>query len=871
MIEASPAAGTSAATSLWNLVRYLSLYRFWQAKIRTALSVGGIVLGVATLVAVAAMNDSILGAFQKSVDEVSGKTELEVSGDEAGFSEDVYLEVQKVPGIKAHTPVLEATGIYTAKDGKTKERVFVMGIDTLADQSFRSYEFEDGSVDMTDPIEFLNATDSIILTVELARKYGIAMEDRITLVTSGGAKEFVVRGLLKPTGPAKTFGGSVALMDVYAAQIAFERERKLDRVDMIAESPEQIDALVERLKQVVPSNLEVRRPYQRSGYVNKLLRSFKNGLFVGSLVALLTGVFLIYNTIAIAVVQRRKEIGVLRSIGVPRRRILALFTVEAAMMGVVGSLLGIPFGTFLAKVLLGGMSRSVSDIYLRVDAQEVVLSPNVAVLGAVLGILTTLVAAIYPALEASRITVLETLRSTSFDVASAARIGRTLWTGVALLAVAGVFSLLPAIDNFPFWGYLSILAVLLGFSFLTPAFLLACRALLRPPLRAVSGIIGTLAADNLVKALGRSSITVAALMVGLTMMVSVSSFLFSVKQSMKDWIDSSVNANLVITASSRMVGPSATPMSSELGGKLRAYPGVQDVTYFRMFNVKYGDGLAMLATINMEVWLRHNTLIEIEGTVKEGLPGVVAGTGLFVSDNFARLYKVKRHQTIELPTPSGTRSFRVEAVVRDFTSDSGVILADRKVLQELWKESLVDTFGVYLPPGVDEEALRQKIASELGTAHDLHVLTNKEFRQDIDRIVESSFRIADALMVLALIISLLGIINTLLAQVIDRTRVLGVLRAIGSERRQIRSLVVMEAGMLGFAGNLVGAVSGLVISLLLIYVVNAQNTGWVIDFHFPLATVAKAFFTALLVALLAGYYPAWHASRLDIVRALERE
>ena len=856
--------------AFWNLLRFVSLHRMAQARLRTALSVSGIVLGVATLVSVAAMNDSILAAFQKGVDEISGHAEIEVLGDEPGFPEEVLAAVQGVDGVKAATPIFEATAIYRAADG-SQQRLYVMGVDTLGDQQFRSYQFADGSVDFTDPVEFLNATDSIVLTVAFARAHAIDLGDVVPLVTAAGTRDFVVRGLLEASGPAKTFGGAFALMDVYAAQIAFSRERRLDRIDVIAERPTRIDEVRAAIEAVVPTGLEVRRPYQRSGYVNKLLRSFRSGLYVGSLVALLTGVFLIYNTIAISVVQRRREIGILRSIGVGRGSIRALFTMEALAMGVVGSVLGVPVGLGLARLLLGGVSSTVSEIYIRVDVSDVVLAPRVVVGAMVMGIATTLVAALHPAHEASRVTVLETLRATAFDVARRARVGRSAATGVTLLALAVLLSALGPVGSFPLFGYLAVLAVLLGVSLLTPAILLGVRRALRPLLERTAGVLGALASDDLVKSIGRASITVSALMIGLAMMVSVSVFLHSMRRSMREWIDASINANLVVTASSRMVGPSATPMEDGVGERIEGYPGVRDVTRVRLINVRFRDSVVLLLSVNMEDYLRHNHLIEMGGSVERGLARVEAGEGLFVSDNFAALYGVGAGDRIELVTPRGSRSFSVEAVVRDFSSDNGVILADRRVTSTLWGDDQVDSFGVYVAPGTDEQALQARIARELGVDYNLFVLTNAEFRSDIDRIVDDSFRIADALMALALLISLLGIVNTLLAQVMDRTRVIGVLRAIGSERRQIRRMFIWEAGLLGFTGNVVGLLSGTIVALLLVYVINAQNTGWVVDFHFPLATMLGVFVTAMGVALAAGYYPATVAARLDIVRALEYE
>ncbi len=398
-----------------SLLRLISLRHLSLSPLRTILTIFGVAVGVATLIGIAAINRSVLDAFRSTIDTIAGKADLSVSAGTTGFDEKLLEVVQKVPGV-AHS----AGGITVVApvQGSPGERLYVMGVDLLDDGFFRTYEGVDRDVGhLSDDLEFLNSTDRMLVSERFAQAHGLKTGDSFTLLTSEGAKPFIIHGQLKETGPIKAFGGLVGVMYVGSAQAAFGREARLDRIDVGVTPKVDSEAVKKALQIALGPQFEVARPDRRGQSVETMVRSFQLGLNLGSSVALLVGVFLVYNTVAIGVVQRRREIGTLRALGATRRRIRTLFALEAVVLGFLGSLLGIPFGSIIARGAIGAVTQSVSAIYVQVNARTVSISSTEILLGFALGIGGSLFAALRPAFVASSVSPVEALRR---DVAAGA-------------------------------------------------------------------------------------------------------------------------------------------------------------------------------------------------------------------------------------------------------------------------------------------------------------------------------------------------------------------------------------------------------------------------------------------------------------------
>jgi putative ABC transport system permease protein len=853
---------------MFALLRLVSLRHLLGSPLRTGLTVLGVAVGVATMVGVMSINGSVLEAFRSTVDAIAGKADLTVAGAQTGFEESVLERVRAVPGVTHASGAL--TTIAPVK-GAPGERLYVMGVDLLDDGHFRTYEGVDRDLGgLSDDLEFLNSTDRMLVSERFAREHGLKVGDTFQLITGSGPQDFVVHALIRESGPVKAFGGSVGVMDVASAQAAFGRDRVLDRIDVAVDPAVGVEAVQARLQSALGGAFEVERPSRRGGSVATMVRSFQMGLNLGSGVALLVGVFLVYNTIAISVVQRRREIGTLRALGATRLCIRALFTLEALVLGGVGTVVGLPLGVLVGRGAIGWVSGAISSLYVQVNARDVTVGPLELGLGVALGVLGSGFAALRPALVASSVPPVEALRR---DAAQGAEVGAgsvpAVLGGVCLLLVYPASWLPSPLENLPVGGYLAIFLVLMGATLLAPLLLRLLWRVYQRPGEAVLGVSGRLAADNFARAPGRTAVPVSALAIGVSMAVCLSGFVGSFQTASHKWLDQSVPADLFITSAARIAGSRNQPMGPELAEELAALPGVAEVDRVRVLPHDVLGLRAYVISLTPEIYERHGRPELLEGrlpTREERLAGRV-----IISENLSRRRGLHVEDTFEMSTPTGARTYTVAAVAVDYTSDQGVVFLAREVYQAHFQDDRVDTFELYLADRSTLDALRRTITERWGERHQLYVLSNADLRQEATALIDDAFAVSYAMEVVAVLLALLGVVNTLLAAVLDRTREIGLLRAVGASRSHIVRLFVGEAAFIGLSGGLIGGLAGLWMGVLVTEVVGGQATGWSFPYIFPTGLALTMGGASTLCAILAGLYPARRAATLNVVEALAYE
>ncbi len=852
-----------------HLLRLVSLRHLFGAPLRTGLTILGVALGVATMIGIASINRTVLDAFRSTVDTIAGKADLTIASSKSGFDDALVEKVRAVPGVTHASGGLTSIAPVVGAPGQS---LYVMGVDLLDDGYFRTFQAVDRDIGgLAEDLEFLNSTDRVLVSERFAHEHKLEVGGSFKLMTSEGAKDFTVHALIEESGPVKAFGGSVAVMYVGSAQVAFGRDRNIDRIDVAVDPKVELEEMKARLASAVGSGFEIERPSRRGGSVEKMVRSFQLGLNLASAVALLVGVFLVYNTISIGVLQRRREIGTLRALGGTRFTLRAMFTLEALVLGAFGTVLGIPLGVLLARLAVGQVSGAISALYVQVNARDVSFGPTELALGIALGLAGSAFAALRPAWGASQVQPVEALRR---DAASGAQVGAVkkgpLIAAVLLMALAWPFSLIPPpVENLPVGGFLSIFSVLMGVTLLSPMLLRALQPIFQRPGQWIFGISGRLAADNFARAPGRTAVPVSALAIGVAMTVCIVGFVGSFRVSALRWIDQSVPADLFVTSSSKIAGVKNTPMVPELGHELEKLDGVESVDFVRLFQHEVLDLMVYVIAWRPEVYNAHAHPTVLEGTLptaEERQSGIVA-----ISENLSRRRELHPGDTFPMNTPTGVKNLTVGAVVIDYTSDQGSVFVEREHFVAWFEDDRVDTYEVYLEPGADLESVRRQITERFGSQYDLYVLSNNELRVEALNLVEAAFAVTYAMEAVAVLLALLGVINTLLAAVLDRTREIGLLRAVGAARGHILRLFVGEAAFIGISGGLIGVALGGVMGLIITYVVGVQATGWLFPFVFPTGVAVQMVVAASVCALIAGLYPARRAAGLNVVEALAWE
>ncbi|HEX2521828.1 MAG TPA: FtsX-like permease family protein, partial [Terriglobia bacterium] len=454
------------------LVRQFIFRHLAKEWLRAIVAVLGIALGVAVVVSVQMANAGSLRGFERAIETLSGKAALEIVSTGPGVEETRLQGLEWLAEYGQVSPVLEGEAVFQSSAGR--ESLRVLGIDILSDRSFRDYQLLEFERQQREPTtrEFLDLLidpASLILTEKFAERFDLATGSQIRLTMGDRTRNFVVRGLLRNEGPARAMDGNLILMDIAAAQLALNRLGWIDRLEVLPVAAASLEALRSEIQHRLPPGLQAQRPARRGDQIEKMLQAFHFNLTALSYIALLVGLFLIYNTISVSVISRREEIGVLRALGVTRRRVVGLFLAEAIALAVTGIVAGLPLASLMALGALRLTSTTVKTLYVATAAQAPPLDAGHWLLAFASALPLALLAATIPALEASRVSPVAAIRGGGRLETAVRPRWSALWLPLCLFGLAGVLSALKPIGNLPVFGYAAALAIVLGAAFLCPS------------------------------------------------------------------------------------------------------------------------------------------------------------------------------------------------------------------------------------------------------------------------------------------------------------------------------------------------------------------------------------------------------------------
>jgi len=848
------------------LLRLVSWPYFRKHVLRTMLTVAGIVLGVAVFVGMHTANQSVLFAFSSTVDRIAGRTELQVTAGETGFEEDVLEKVQSAAAVRVAVPAIEAV-VDTNLAGQGN--LLVLGVDMTGDRSLRDYDLDsadDAVID--DPLVFLAQPDSIILTKQFAEKNRLAVNDTISLGTALGQRKFTIRGVMKTGGMTSAFGGNLAIMDVYAAQRMFGRGRTFDRVDIGVKPGHTIAEAERELQRMLGSGFQIEPPSGRGQQFEAMLSAYSLMVSVSSLFALFIGMFIIYNSFAIAVTQRRSEIGILRALGATRAQIRWLFLGESAVTGLIGSVGGLLFGMLLARGIAASIGSLISDVYgVAQRADEVATSPALLVTALAIGIATSIVAALIPAQNAARVDPVQALQKGRYQALSASE---SRWRVVlAAIGVAGsVGCLVFSQIRWAFYaGYaLAIIVALL----LSPMLSVALARALRPVLKWIRPVEGALAADSLIQAPRRTSASVAAVMLSLALVVAFAGMARASYDSIIGWMNTALNPDLFVTPSQSIVIRTIR-FPESMYRELASVAGVARVQAVRDARIVFRRTPIMVVAVDVKSIAETARRAPVEGDEEDMYRRTAAGEALMVSDNLAQLQHLQVGEILEVPAPYGAIRLPIAGIVLDYSDQQGTILMDRTLFQRHWHDDTVNIFRVYLQPGAAMPDVRQRILERYSGSRQVFVLTNAELKGYILKITDQWFSLTSVQIAVAVLVAILGIVNTLTVSITDRRRELGVLQAVGGLHGQIRRTIWIEALTIGVLGLILGFALGAVNLYYILQIIHRDVAGMRLEYQFPTAVVAALVPTILAAAFIAAIWPAESAVRGSLVEALEYE
>lgn len=826
----------------------------------------GVALGVAMMVSIDLASGSASRAFALSTSAITGEATHRIVGDAAGLDEQLYTRLRTELGFAPAAPVVEG---YVLAQELGEQPMRLLGVDLFAEPPFRSYFGGEQAGGIEGIIPFLVQPNTVILSQPLADEYGLALGDDITLVYSGRPVTMQIVGLLEPADDVNRRAlANIIFTDVATAQTTLEMVGRLSHVDLIAAD----DAALAPVRDLLPVGVRVEEASARSNAVQQMTAAFELNLTALSLLALVVGMFLIYNTVSFSVVQRRPLFGVLRCLGVTSGQLFTLIIFEAVLLSLIGAALGLALGVVLGRGMVGLVTQTINDLYFVVNVQDVDVSLWSLVKGLLIGVGAAMIASAVPAWEAMRTTPNATLRRSTIE----SRAQKMLpWLVVAWLALGGIGAGLLWIQGVSLVvAFAGLFAVLLAFALLTAPVTAVFMRAITPAGQRLVGVLGRMAPRDIVRSLSRTSVAIAALMIAVSVIIGVSIMIGSFRQTVTIWLNDTLQADVFISPPSLTASTLGGALDQEVVNTVAAWPGIDRIIPARQTQALLPDRnrtVNMLATAG-DVSNGARQYLWQDGDLDAVWARFLAGDGVIVTEPFLRKENLSLPPgELTLATPQGDLTLPILAVAYDYASEQGTVFLDLETYRAIWQDETVSTMAAFVAPGADVDAVTNELQAAFSGRSDVVVQSNEGLRHEALVIFDRTFAITSALQLLAVVVAFIGVLSALMSLQLERARELGVLRATGMTLRQLWRLTLLETGLMGGTAGLLAMPTGFILAWILIYVINLRSFGWTLQMRLETADFVQAFLVALVAALLAGIYPALRLGRMVVATAIRQE
>ncbi|MGC2062348.1 MAG: FtsX-like permease family protein [Thermodesulfovibrionales bacterium] len=841
--------------TLLQLIRLIVQKNIRAEKFLSVLSIIGVALGIGLFIGVKVASDRALQSFEADIRGLNPYANYEIL-DNSGidFHESVYKKVREVN--ENSFPVLEVKGYVPA----IKETIDLKGIDTV--RAVRFLKLRAGI--RAGFADYFRELHGVAVTKVFAEGHSLKIGDSLRAHVYDGEFELKIVDIID----IPLLAPNTLLMDIGNYQEYFGKSGYLSRIDLdigSAMDPAMDSAIepaaAEKVREVIPPSLSLEKKIQLIKEQQSLLRSFRYNLQFVSLIAILVGIFLLYNTIFISTVKRRTEIGILRGLGIGKGTVVLLFVIHGLFLGLIGSVLGILFGQAVAWFAVGAVEKTITSMYGTISISGHILSAGDMLLAIALGLFVSFVASAVPALEAAGTRPNESSREGTGETKQQRR--RLYYPLIgALLVVLGCT--VAYIDyrgmpfDFPFLSYAGILFILLGFTVLAPSYLSLLLAVFKKPLGRLFGPGGIIALGDMQGNIYRFSVALMSVAVSSALIISLFTLIYSFRSSLMVWIQKNISADVYIKPAACRANFCYFPLSDGLVNIVETFPGVAFLDRFRTLQIDF-RGRKIVAGFGERDELLRNSYQT--GQTRQ----------IGVSSYLGTKYGLKTGDSFEIPTPAGRVPFIISNIFSSYSTASGFVYLDRKWLNEYWGLDDATQLALYLDKGVDINRFIKKLGDVVQPHYSVEIMNNGELRARVLAIFDRTFAITYAVELISIIVSLMGVINTLLALVLERKREFSIIRYLGADWRLLRGMLVLSAGIVGTAGIVLGAVIGPAMSIIFIEVVNKISFGWEIHFRLPVLYISFLCLGLFLTTLVAGLIPMHVARKIDPKRFISFE
>lgn len=846
-------------------LRYISRRLF-----QSVLFIIGVALGVAVVIAIDLANGSASRAFSLSTESITGRATHQISAGSNGLSTDIYQQIRLESGLRLSAPVVSE--LVRAID--VSQPLRLLGVDPFAEPPFRNYLStievigEDDITAFEALNRFIAEPNTILISQTLATDIDRQPGDMLTLRVGAEQIDARIIGILRPNDSLSQQAlDNLILTDIATAQELTGQVGQITRIDLILEE----DANLTDIRAQLPEGVQLLSTADSGDALSQMTEAFEINLQALSLLAVVVGVFLIYNTVTFSVVQRRPVIGILRSLGSTKRQIFAFIIGEAFVLGIIGTILGVGLGVIFGRFTVGIISQTINDLYFAVNVTTITVTPLTLIKGILLGIVASTAAAIIPSIDATRTLPTGSMKRSSFEEKTAELVPYI--TGAAIISLLIGYGLLQLPTTSLLVSFTALFFVIFGGALFTPIILVTSMRLLTPVMERLFGVLGRMATRAILRSLSRTSVAVAALTIAVSVIIGVSVMIGSFRNTVANWLDNTLAADIYISPPAFTANQSVVDVDPVLRQLVAEVEGIAEVSTSRTVQVNAPDypnlPPANIIAVDFDLPGASRDFIWLDA---DNPADALAEGRVMVSEPFAfRRGITRENNTIILLTDEGQQTFEIFGIFYDYSTDQGNVLMARTTYEQYWDDPFVSAVAAFIDPEADLATIIETLEDDVLTAYDVEVQSNRDLRNNVFEVFDRTFTITIALRLLATMVAFIGILSALMSLQLEHTREYGTMRATGMTPNQLRQFTFIQTGLMGTVAGVLAIPIGIILAMVLIYVINVRSFGWTMQFEIIYGEVGQAFLVAIGAALLAGVYPAFQLAKMNVSRALRSE
>ncbi|HSY19334.1 MAG TPA: FtsX-like permease family protein [Candidatus Acidoferrales bacterium] len=868
--------GLRAWPTIALLLRRFTLRHWRTAPRSTALQILILALGIAVFFSIRLANRAAVGSFKNFTGLLSQSSDWQINAFAGELPASVLGELRTALGDEPVEiiPVLETTAVL-ARGDKPDEHIgsratyHLLGLDLVAVQNLASagdndrswFNQQSAATNYSGGNRFwqlLRQTNAVFISPALAKTSHLNPGDHLRVVIDENVVDLKIAGLI-PTSPARPLPPeNLLVLDLPALQQLGHRAGKLDRVEFVVPDGPHADVrrteLREKIAALGKNRWQVFSPADRRASAATMTRAFRMNLTILSLIGLLVGLYLIFQSLDGAVVRRREEIGVLRSLGITEKIIRRVWLLEAALLGLISGALGALMGWGGAQFAVRFVGRTVNAIYYATTVQYAQLDAVEIIIALTLAVAASLVAGWWPARQAAKIPPAQIL-SRHAESQERRSVLQSACFAFVLLAVGGALIFLPPLRfsgalRFPLGGYAAALLLILGGGIL-------CSHLLRRFATALHftgqySLAAKIATSHLMQTSSRHRLAVAGLLCAVTMAAGMLILVASFETTMRGWVNNTFQADLYLRSDGAQSPSTQNRISPATWHLIATNPMVADVNIMQAVAIEINGVSTVFMGVDMGFSHRHPNLTWYQPPLDDKIWDADQDEHLaLISESFSDRFRVRRGDSITIPTPAGDKQLTIAGVFSDYGNERGALLVERRHYAAWYGDELATGLILFMRPEISPDTLQAELTAQFPG---LSIMSNRYLRSEILRVFRQTFSVTYALELIGIIVAVIGLGMTLSSILLDRRGELTTLRALGWRRREMARATAVEGALLSICGVAGGIVVSLSLGWILIYIINKQSFGWTLQFAIPWLSLASLGLLVIATGTVVAYF-----------------